>query len=106
MTTVKGQTMPALIRTYSPYVVSWLAGWLASLGINLNSTGNIVLVGLIGTAAGWAYYALVHWAEKRWPWASHLLGSAKQPSYPAATVAPAPVTPVPVAPTPVPPVKA
>lgn len=95
---IAGQTIPALIRTYVPFVVAWLVGFLASLGIHLNSTIRVVLVGLIGTAAGWLYYAGVHWAEKRWPWTARLLGSAKQPTYPAAPVAPGPAAPAPVPP--------
>ena len=94
---IAGQTVPALIRTYSPFVVAWVAGWLASLGIHLGSTGRVVLVGLVGTAAGWLYYAAVRWAEKRWPWASRLLGSVKQPTYPAPTATPVPATPAPPA---------
>lgn len=70
-----------LIRTYTPYAVAWIVGGLASLGIDVTDEQQLMLVGLIGTIAGALYHLIAHALEQRYPWASRLLGSTKQPLY-------------------------
>jgi uncharacterized membrane protein (DUF441 family) len=73
--------IPSLIRTYVPLAVAYLVGWLASLGIDLSGEQQTALTGVIGTVVAALYYAVVRWAERRWPGLSVLLGSSQQPSY-------------------------
>ena len=70
-----------LIRTYTPYVVGWIVAGLASLGIDVTDDQRLMLVGLIGTIAAALYHLAVHALERRYPWASRLLGSSQQPLY-------------------------
>lgn len=73
--------IPSLIRTYVPLAVSFLVGWLASLGIDLSGEQQTALTGIIGTVVAAVYYALVRLLEKKFPALSVLLGSSKQPRY-------------------------
>lgn len=75
--------IPSLIRTYSHWVVVWIVGWLTALGIDVSDEQQTALVGVIAMAAGWLWYALVRWLERRWPALSVLLGSRQQPGYAA-----------------------
>ena len=72
----------SLIRTYSPMVAGWLlslplAGPIAhALGLSTGQTAAGVAVVL-----GAAYYAVVRWAESRWPALGVLLGAPTAPLY-------------------------
>lgn len=70
-----------LIRTYVPYLVAWIVGGLASIGIEVTDDQRLMLVGLIGTVAAALYHLAAHALEQRYPWASRLLGSRSQPLY-------------------------
>lgn len=85
-----------LIRTYIPYVVAWIVGALATLGITVTDDQRLVLVGLIGTVAAALYHLGVRLLERKWPQFSVLLGSLKQPTY--ATPAPVAAAPAPAEP--------
>lgn len=75
-----GTVVPSLIRTYVPVVVGSLAGWLVSLGIDLDANAQAgLIVGLTGLFTA-AYYTLVRLLEKRFPWLSVLLGSSQMPA--------------------------
>lgn len=71
----------SFIRTYSHWVVVWLAAGLASIGIDITDAQQAALVGVISMLAGWAWYAVIRRLEQRYPWASRLLGSTSQPLY-------------------------
>ncbi|WP_029135339.1 hypothetical protein [Nakamurella lactea] len=78
---MNGDTIPSLIRTWVPLAVAWLVGFLASLGIQVDSGTQAALASAIGAIVAGAYYAAVRWAEQRWPWVGRFLGSTKQPVY-------------------------
>ncbi|MGO3152609.1 MAG: hypothetical protein ACTIJJ_08330 [Galactobacter sp.] len=67
---------PAFLRTYVPLAISAIVGWLATLGINVSDDAQAALAIGIG---GVAWYTLIRWAEKRWPWLGALIRSAKTP---------------------------
>lgn len=73
--------LPSMIRTWIPLVVSYVVGWLATLGITVSDEAQLALTGAIGTIIAIAYHAVVRYAERRWPWVSILLGSRSQPVY-------------------------
>ncbi len=71
---------PSLIRTYVPLIVGYLVGWLATLGITVTSDQQVAIIGAIGTIAAGVYYTVVRLLEKKFPWATVLLGSSVQPT--------------------------
>ena len=73
----------SLIRTYVPLGIGVLVTWLASLGIDIDSTASAALVAGIGAVVAAAWYALARLLEKRWPKLGGLLGVPRAPSYPA-----------------------
>lgn len=75
--------IPALIRTYVPILVAMLVTWLASLGVIVSDDISTMLASAIGGIAGAIYYAVVRWAESRWPSVGVMLGSKKTPTYKA-----------------------
>lgn len=76
--------LTSLIRTLVPILV----GWLLSLGV-VSAAGvteeqlTLALTGLLTVAGQVVYYLLLRLAEQRWPAAGVLLGSRRQPTYPA-----------------------
>lgn len=72
--------LPSLIRTYTPLLVAYLVGWLASLGITVDDDTQALITTGIGTVIAAAYYALVRVLERKWPALSVLLGSGQQPA--------------------------
>lgn len=73
--------MDNYIRTFVPYVVGWVVQALAMIGLTVNDDQKAFIGLAIFTAAAWAYHAIVHQLEKKWPKFSILLGSKKQPTY-------------------------
>lgn len=71
----------SLIRTIVPMVVGRLLALLVSVGIVLPDgvAGDLEATLTLALAAG--YYALVRWAEAKWPQAGWLLGKASTPTY-------------------------
>jgi hypothetical protein len=68
----------SLIRTYVPMAVGFVAAWLLTLGIEIDSAAlELALVSILSGA----YYALIRWAESRWPWFGKLLGKQTAPTY-------------------------
>lgn len=72
--------LAAITRTLVPLVVGWIVTALVALGIDVSDADQATIAAAVGTVAGLGYYAAVKWAERRWPWASMLLGSTQQPS--------------------------
>lgn len=73
--------LASLIRTYVPLGVGVLVTWLASFGIQIDSTASAALAAGIGAVVAAAFYALVRALEKRWPKLGGLLGVPKAPEY-------------------------
>jgi hypothetical protein len=74
--------LASLIRTGVPYLVGLLLTWLGrNTGIVLDDGSSAELTAWLVLAAGTAYYALIRWAETRWPRVGWLLGWALQPKY-------------------------
>jgi hypothetical protein len=71
----------SLIRTWVPVAVGSLVAWLISIGIELDPEAETgLVVGLTGVVIA-AYYGIVRWLERRWPWIGVLLGVPAAPSY-------------------------
>lgn len=67
----------SLIRTIVPVIVGWLLAQAAKAGLDLSAVAEPLVDALfIG-----GYYALVRWAETRWPWVGVLLGWKASPVY-------------------------
>lgn len=71
----------SLVRTYVPWLVGLIVGWLASLGIDLDPQLETSLILLVTTIAGALYHVVIRLAERAKPKFGWLLGSAKQPVY-------------------------
>lgn len=71
----------SLIRTYVPAVVGVVIAWLATLGINVDTSASVALiVGITGLSTA-IYYTAVRLVESRWPVLGILLGIARPPAY-------------------------
>jgi hypothetical protein len=68
----------SVIRTWVPILVGPVVVFLLSLGIEFDSTA---LELFLASFLSGAYYALVRWAEGRWPWIGGLLGVKSTPTY-------------------------
>lgn len=81
------QMLPSLIRTYVPLGVSFLVSWLLTLGIPVNDNEKALVISGFSSIIAAAYYAGARVLERRFPWATVLLGSSVQPTNyaPAAT---------------------
>lgn len=72
----------SLVRTYVPWIVGAIIGWLISLGVPLDPEVETSLTAVIMLAASIIYYALARLAETYVsPKLGRLLGSAKAPTY-------------------------
>lgn len=71
----------SLVRTYVPLGVGVLVTWLASYGIQIDSTATAALAAGVGAIVSAALYALIRAAERRWPRLGALLGVPKAPTY-------------------------
>jgi len=75
----------SLIRTWVPYLVAFVVGWLVSQGVIDEETGTEASAAISGGFVllfGSAYYWLVRVLANRWPWFGYLLGVNKAPEYP------------------------
>ena len=75
--------VPSLIRTYVPIVVGALLSWLVSAEViptPLPEDAEAGMVTAITAVLIGGYYTLVRLAERKWPQATILLGSTKQPA--------------------------
>lgn len=68
----------SIIRTVVPAIVGTIVAQALKAGIDID--GTAVSSALTPVAIG-GYYALVRWAETRWPKAGMLLGVPRPPSY-------------------------
>lgn len=71
----------SIIRTYTPWLVGLVVGWLASVGIDLPDAARADLGLLVAFVAAAAWYVAVRALEKRWPALGVLLGVPKPPTY-------------------------
>lgn len=72
----------SLVRTYVPWLVGVLIGWLVSLGVPLDPEVETALTVVFMTSAGALYYLIVRLVEIHVsPRLGVLLGRAKQPVY-------------------------
>lgn len=72
----------SLVRTYVPWVVGAVIGWMVSLGVPLDPEVEPQLTALLMLAASMLYYVLARVFElKISPKLGWLLGLAKQPTY-------------------------
>lgn len=74
--------LASLVRTAVPV----LAGLLISAGARAGLDLSAVAPGLVDAVCIGGYYALVRWAETRWPWVGVLLGWKAQPTYQPVTL--------------------
>ena len=73
--------IPSLIRTYVPIIVGQIAGFLATKGLELDTTTQTALIAFLGGLITAIYYTLVRLLERKYPKLSFLLGSSTQPTY-------------------------
>lgn len=71
----------SLIRTGVALGVGAVVAWLIARGVGVDAATQTALVTSLTSVATLAYYALVRWAETRWPWVGAFLGVAKAPVY-------------------------
>lgn len=71
---------PSLIRTWVPLLVSFLAAWLVSKGVQVDDESRTLLVSGVGSLVGGVYYLVVRLLERKFAWATVLLGSNQQPT--------------------------
>jgi hypothetical protein len=74
-------TVISYIRTYTPALAGLIIGALVSWGLPVPSGAKELLTAVLSGVFIAAYYAVVRWAEKRWPATGWLLGSPRQPEY-------------------------
>jgi len=73
----------SLVRTYVPWLVGVVIGWLVSLGVPLDSDVETSLTVVFMTVAAFLYYLVARIFETYVsPKFGKLLGRSKQPSYP------------------------
>ena len=69
------------IRTWVPIVVGPVLVWLSTvLGADFSEWEG-TLVGFLIALVSAVYYAIVRWAEQKWPWVGKLLGKQAAPTY-------------------------
>lgn len=74
----------SLIRTWVPYIVALVIGWLIAQGVLDEESGTQASTAISGglvVVIGSAYYWLVRLAAKRWPAFEWLLGYKTPPTY-------------------------
>lgn len=72
----------SIVRTGVPYLIGLGLTWLGrETGIVLDEDNSAELTAWAAFLAGTAYYAVVRWAEARWPRVGWLLGLARTPTY-------------------------
>lgn len=85
-------TIASLTRTYVPYLVGLVIGWLVTVGVTLPEEAKGALVALLSFLIGSAWYALARLLESKWPSLGWLIGYPVQPAYKAAIVTDAAAT--------------
>ena len=74
----------SMIRTWVPYAVAFIVGWLVSLGVLDEETGKEAAAAISGgfvLVFGSAYYWAIRLFSKKWPGLEYLLGYKKPPVY-------------------------
>lgn len=69
----------SLIRTIVPIVVGSVLGWLAVIGLEIDSEGQQGLAIFIAGTLTASYYTAVRWIGQRFPGVEILLGSRQTP---------------------------
>jgi hypothetical protein len=70
--------LQSVIRSVVPVAVAALVSFALRYGVHLDTGAT---ADALGALAGSAYYALVRWAEEKFPNLGWLLGKAGTPSY-------------------------
>lgn len=79
----------SLIRTLVPVVVGTILGWLARVGLGVDSAGTEALGAWFEMLFVSAYYFVFRWLETKFPQVGWFLGLAKSPdSYSAGAPGP------------------
>ena len=71
----------SFVRTYVPVIVGSLISFLATKGIEVDTTTSAALVTFLTGASILVYYTVIRLLEKRFPQIGVLLGSTKKPEY-------------------------
>lgn len=71
----------SVVRTFSPWIVGIVVGWVSSLGVSLDPDFETAVMTLITVISGALYYVLVRILERFIPNFGWLIGSPKQPVY-------------------------
>lgn len=71
----------AHIRTLTPALAGALLSWLATHGLELDSEATAGLIAFLTALFTALYHLIVSIVAQKWPKASLLLGSSKQPHY-------------------------
>jgi hypothetical protein len=79
----------SLVRTYTPWIVGLIVGFLVNLGIALDPELELALTALITTLAGALWYLIARVLERIKPAFGLMLGSTKKPVYAVPEAVPA-----------------
>lgn len=72
----------SVIRTWVPIIIGTAVAWLsAHAGFVLDESSQAGLIAATTGSAIGIYYAVVRWAEQKFPQIGWLLGLAKPPTY-------------------------
>lgn len=81
-----GDKLISWLRTMIPVWIGVGTAWLAAkTGIVLDPETAAGLGAFTAGVVTTVYYTAARWLEAKWPWVGWLLGSTKQPTYPAAS---------------------
>lgn len=79
----------SVIRTVCATVLGYAFAWLLSKGVNIGETERGQITAWFILTSQGVVYAVIRWAEARWPAVGWLLGIAKAPGYSSADAPPA-----------------
>lgn len=65
--------VPSLIRTYTPTIVGALFAWLLTLGVNVDSGAQSLLIAALTAILTSVYYTLARLAERKFPGVGKIL---------------------------------
>ena len=71
----------SLVRTYSPWIVGTVVGWLSTFGVPLDDELKPAMLTLVMLLTGAIYYLIIRVLERLKPKFGWLLGSTQQPTY-------------------------
>jgi hypothetical protein len=71
----------SLIRTWVPYIVGGVLGWLATRGLGVSPADAIGVTSGLTVAIGGVYYSAIRLLETRFPALGIFLGKPSAPTY-------------------------